>query len=152
MLVVCPRRAGLIASVTRFVSFGPLAPALADAHRRLLEVDVAFNLATAPGARVGEVFARGAAAYAEHGFGGDEWRLHHQGGPTGYEPRDYIADAGADAVVEASQAFAWNPSATSLKSEDTILATAAGPEVLTADPEWPTVGVRGVARPLVLER
>lgn len=38
-----------------------------------------------------------------------------------------------------------------LTVEDTVLATAGGPEVLTLDPAWPTVEVAGRARPLVLE-
>jgi hypothetical protein len=49
----------------------------------------------------------------------DEWRRHHQGGPTGYEPRDYLATAGSTAFVEERQAFAWNPSVPQLKCEDT---------------------------------
>jgi Xaa-Pro aminopeptidase len=152
MLVACARRAGLIASLTRFVAFGPVRPELADSHARLLSVDVAFNAATRPGARVGDVFGAGRSAYAEHGFDADEWRLHHQGGPTGYEPRDYVADDSSDALVEDAQAFAWNPSVRSLKSEDTIVARADGPEILTVDPRWPTSEVDGLARPLVLER
>jgi antitoxin VapB len=152
MLVACARRHGLIASLTRFVAFGPLPPERADAHARLLYVDAAFNSATAPGTRVGDVFAAGVAAYADHGFGADEWQLHHQGGPTGYEPRDYLADATAEAVVEERQAFAWNPSVSSLKSEDTIVARHEGPEILSVDPRWPTSDVEGLARPLVLER
>jgi Xaa-Pro aminopeptidase len=150
MLVACARRGGLIASLTRFVAFGPLQAELAEAHDRLLRVDAAFNLATTPGRRVGDVFAAGIRAYAEQGFAPDEWRLHHQGGPTGYEPRDYVANEESDAVVEETQAFAWNPSARSLKSEDTIVARPSAPEILTIDPRWPTSDVEGLARPLVL--
>ncbi|HUQ22132.1 MAG TPA: M24 family metallopeptidase [Gaiellaceae bacterium] len=152
MVVACGRRAGLIASITRFVSFGALPAPLADAQERLLQVDVALNGATRAGARVGEVFAAGARAYGANGFGAEEWRLHHQGGPTGYEPRDYLASAASDALVEEGQAFAWNPSVPSLKCEDTIVATNDLPLVLTVDRRWPVVTVGGLARPLVLER
>ena len=153
MLVACARRHGLVASLTRLVAFGPLPRELREAHRRLLEVDAAFNAATVAGARVGDVFRAGIASYGAHGFAADEWLLHHQGGPTGYEARDYLADAGSAPLIEAGQAFAWNPSAHSLKSEDTVVArVAAPPEILTVDPEWPTVSVEGLARPLVLER
>ena len=42
-------------------------------------------------------------------------------------------------VVE-NQAFAWNPSITGAKSEDTVLCTPGGVEVLTAhSQEWPSV-------------
>jgi Xaa-Pro aminopeptidase len=152
MIVVCARRHGLIASLTRFVSFGPLAPELLEAQERLLQVDVAFNRATRARARVGDVFAAGAHAYAEQGFAAAEWRLHHQGGPTGYEPRDYLATAASEPLVVRSQAFAWNPSVPSLKCEDTVVATDGQPEVLTVDSRWPTRLVAGLARPLVLER
>lgn len=152
MLVACARRYGLIASITRLVSFGALPEAMREAHRRLLHVDSAFNAATVPGARVGEVFDVGVGAYAEHGFRADEWRQHHQGGPAGYEARDYLADGGSTPLVEVAQAFAWNPSVPSLKSEDTMIAHVAGPEILTVDPKWPTCAIGGLARPLVLER
>jgi antitoxin VapB len=152
MLVVCARRHGLIASLTRFVSFGRLSAELEDAQARLLGVDAAFNLATRPGERVGAVFSAGVAAYAANGFDDDQQLLHHQGGPTGYEPRDYVADETSQALAEKGQAFAWNPSVPSLKSEDTIVAAGRLPEILTVDPRWPTVTVEGLARPLVLER
>lgn len=152
MVVVCARRGGLIASATRLVSFGPLPAELHSAQERLLAVDVAFNAATSAGARVGDVFATGTRAYADQGFAAEEWHLHHQGGPTGYEPRDYLATASSEPRVVEHQAFAWNPSVPSLKCEDTIVATSGAPEVLTVDPRWPTETVGGLARPLVLER
>ena len=152
MVVVCARRSGLVASLTRFVAFGPLAPELRDAEEPLLQVDAAFNRATRAGVRVGEAFADGTRAYGEHGFAADEWRRHHQGGPTGYEPRDYLATAASEPLVCDGQAFAWNPSVPSLKCEDTVVATTGLPEVLTVDPRWPTRVVDGLARPLVLER
>ncbi len=152
MLVACARRGGLIANLTRLVAFGRRDPAERQAHERLLRVDGAFIGATSPGRVVGDVFAAGTAAYAEFGFDADEWRRHHQGGPTGYEPRDYLAVAASGATVVDRQAFAWNPSVPGLKSEDTILAGPTGPDVLTVDTAWPTVVVEGIARPGVLER
>jgi antitoxin VapB len=149
MLVACARRHGLIANLTRFVAFAPLGPRDADRYERLLRVDVAYNRATRPGVRVGDACRAGVEAFAEHGFDPNEWHLHHQGGPTGYEGRDYLANVASSAAIEESQAFAWNPSVPSLKSEDTILA---GGEVLTVDPAWPAVEVDRMTRPLVLER
>lgn len=152
MLVACARRGGLIANLTRFVSFDPLAADVFDAHRRLLQVEAAFIRATVPGRTVGEVFAAGVGAYAEHGFEPDEWHLHHQGGPAGYEPRDYLATSESSAEVLDGQAFAWNPSVPGLKSEDTFVAGANGPDLLTVDSSWPRTLVAGIVRPLVLER
>lgn len=152
MLVACARRDGLIANLTRLVSFAPIAADVRDAHERLLRIDAAFIRSTAPGHTVGRAFAAGAAAYAANGFDAEEWLLHHQGGPTGYEPRDYLATAASTATIVEAQAFAWNPSAAGLKSEDTFVAAMSGPELLTVDDAWPAIEVDGIARPLVLDR
>lgn len=151
MVVVCGRRGGLYANLTRYVSFG-LPIDVAEDHRRLLAVDVTFARATVPGATVGQAFQTGTAAYAEQGFDPAEWQRHHQGGPTGYETRDELATAASATRIEPAQAFAWNPSAPWVKSEDTILALADGPQVLTADPQWPATDIQGLRRPLILER
>src|SRR5829696_1049987 len=137
MLVVCGRRHGLICSVTRMRAFTPLRPAERDTYDGLLAVEAAALDATRPGARIGDVVGAIAAAYPANGFATDEWHQHHQGGPTGYAPRDYLASPAVDARVARSQAFAWNPSGGGFKVEDTVLATEQGVEVLSADPDWP---------------
>ena len=150
MLVVCGRRHGLICSVTRMRAFTPLRPPERATYDGLLAVEAAALDATRPGARIGDVVNAIAAAYPAHGFAADEWHQHHQGGPTGYAPRDYIASPAADALVRDAQAFAWNPSGGGFKVEDTVLATADGVEVLSPDPEWPAVAAGGRQRPDVL--
>jgi Xaa-Pro aminopeptidase len=152
MVVVCARRHGLFANLTRFVSSGPLTGEQEDAQQRLLRVEAGFLDATRPGQLVRDVFAAGTAAYGEHGFDAEEWRNHHQGGPTGFLSRDHLATPDCTEPVEDAQAFAWNPSVPGLKVEDTVLATPAGPEVLTLDPAWPLQEVGGRPRPLVLVR
>lgn len=152
MLVVCARRSGLILSLTRFVAFAPLTDEQRDTWDRLLHVDVAFNEATVPGSTVGAAFAAGAGAYAAQGFDPEEWKLHHQGGPAGYAARDEVATFGSPTPVVDSEIFAWNPSVPGLKSEDSVLTSASGPRVLTADGVWPTRRVGSLDRPLVLER
>jgi Xaa-Pro aminopeptidase len=152
MVVVCARRHGLFANLTRFVASRPLTPAETDAQQRLLQVEAAFLDATRPGRLVRDAFAAGIGAYGEQGFDPEEWRKHHQGGPTGYLSRDHLATAACAEPIEDGQAFAWNPSVPGLKVEDTVLATAAGAEVLTVDPVWPVQEVDGRRRPLVLVR
>jgi hypothetical protein len=150
MLVVCGRRHGLICSVTRMRAWTPLRPAERGVYEGLLGVEAAALEATRPGARIGDIVRAIAEAYPAHGFPADEWHQHHQGGPTGYAPRDYLASPADDALVAEQQAFAWNPSGGGFKVEDTVLATAAGVEVLSADPEWPAVSFDGHERPDVL--
>lgn len=149
MVVTCGRRHGLIVSLTRLVGFRSLAAEREDAYGRLLEVDAAYNVATRTGATVGAIFTLGAGAYVRNGFDPAEWRSHHQGGPTGYAPREWLACAESEAMVEERQPFAWNPTVAGLKCEDTVLAHADLPEILTVDPRWPTTIVAGLARPLV---
>jgi len=50
-------------------------------------------------------------AYAAAGFP-DEWKLHHQGGSCGYNPRDRIGTPGNPTKIFDNQGFAWNPSIT----------------------------------------
>jgi Xaa-Pro aminopeptidase len=38
------------------------------------------------------------------------------------------------------------------KLEDTVVVDESGIEVLTLDPEWPNIAVRGIRRPLTLFR
>ena len=59
-----------------------------------------------------------AKAYAEKGFA-DEIDLHHQGGAAGYRTREWVAHPNANDVVRNDQAFAWNPSITGTKVEET---------------------------------
>ena len=155
MLVASVRRHGLQASATRIVHFGDLSVSLRDRHNACCKVDACFNLETKPGMKAATIFARAVQTYGATGYK-DEWRLHHQGGACGYAGRDYKATQDTAEVVLENQAFAWNPSITGTKSEDTILATVNGPEVLTPAVDWPMVEAeyRGevFARPDILVR
>ena len=135
MLVLCGEKWGLVASATRFVHFGPIPAELRQNQRKLLEIDLAFNLATMPGVPIKDVFLQGIEMYRKMGYG-EDWRSLHQGGPTGYASREFLANLECEGVVQKHQAFAWNPSLKGIKSEDTILATEKGPEFLTHTGEW----------------
>jgi len=153
MAVLCGRRWGLIVSLTRLVHFDPLSDELKARHQAVCRVDAAFIAGTVIGRSTGEVFRNAVEVYRETGFA-DEWLLHHQGGPTGYASRDYKPTPDETRLVLPNQAFAWNPSISGTKSEDTILATPDGPEILSRAHEWPmlTVDYAGkvLSRPDVL--
>ena len=139
MLVTCAGSGGLISCLTRFVSFGPVSQELEHKLRLIANIDAAVNLSTRPGRMLGELFHVLQKAYADNGQA-DQWKLHHQGGPTGYANREALATPESTVAVRANQAFAWNPSIVGIKSEDTVLCTGEGVEVLTAhSEEWPTV-------------
>lgn len=149
MLILCGRKQGLICSLTRLVHFGPLSDELKRKAAACLKVDSALIKSTRPGHTLGEVFEKAVSAYAAEGFA-DEWQKHHQGGAAGYEPREYLAVPGSPDHVFAGQVYAWNPSITGYKSEDTILIGEEDNEILTEMPDWPKIVVDGIARPAVL--
>jgi len=139
MLVTCAEYAGLIACLTRFVAFAPPTKEQRDKCQAVANIDAAVNLATKPGRTLGEIFDDLRRAYAENGHA-DQWQNHHQGGSTGYLPREMVATPGSPVPVPANQAFAWNPSIVGAKSEDTVLCTENGIEVLTAaSNDWPSI-------------
>ncbi len=140
MLVLCGRRNGLVASVTRLVHFGPLDTDLRNKANAVALIDATYLSSTRPGATIGDVFTAAQDVYAQTGFA-NEWQLHHQGGPAGYEAREVIAMPGSSYVVAAGQTYAWNPSITGCKSEDTILVGDGGFEVLTTTPNLPVLSI-----------
>lgn len=81
--------------------------------------------------------------------------LYHQGGLTGYAGREVFAMPTEGYRLQADQALAWNPSITRVKSEDTVLITAVGAEILTVG-DWPTSeissGPNELVRPSILVR
>ncbi len=149
---ICAKRKGLIASVTRIISFQPLS----DQHEReylgLLNVEAAMLSATVIGAPFNAPILGASTSYGENGFDPDEWHRHHQGGPTGYLPRDWPATPTSQRLIAPNQPVAWNPTGKGWKVEDTWLTRPDGPQLLSFDPTWPAVTVAGRQRPGVLLR
>ena len=152
LLAVTAERGGLHVSMTRVASFGPAPEELRGRVWAAAEVDGAVLASSRPGATVAELFDVLAAAYAELGLP-DEWRLHHQGGLTGYAGREIFATPGDLTMLPPACAVAWNPSVTGGgKSEDTALVTGNGVEVITRTPELPELPTAaGIARPAIVE-
>jgi antitoxin VapB len=138
MLNLCSRKWGLAISITRFVHFGELPAELGARFQSAAQVNAALLDATRVGATSAELFRVAQAAYAAEGFPGEE-RFHHQGGPTGYGEREWVATpTGKESVVN-NQAFAWNPSIRGGKAEDTVLLSDGKIEWLTSTPELPVI-------------
>lgn len=154
MLVLCGRKHGLVASITRLAHFGPLPGELQQKSSATAEIDANFIADTRPGMSLADIFTRAQENYAQVGYP-DEWKLHHQGGPAGYAPREVIASPHEEWMVKEGQVFAWNPSITGTKSEDTILVKKDGNEILTEIPGWPMLQVEinghSIPRPAILE-
>ncbi len=140
MIAVCARRGGLIVSFTRIVCSGRVPDELRQRTLAAARVNAKLLSATRPTTTGAELYRLAAVAYAEAGYK-DEERLHHQGGATGYRTRDWLAHPSCLERVQPDQAFAWNPSITGTKVEETCVALDGGVEVLTRTPDWPQIPV-----------
>jgi len=157
MVALCAQRLGLTVSITRLVYFGPSLPDdLRRRHEVVCRVGAALHSATRVGRRWCDCLADGISMYEQCGFG-DEWHEHHQGGPMGYDLRDFKATPEETRTVQPRQLVGWNPSITGTKSEDTILTPDANGanenapcEVVTGMSDWPVHDATG--RPAILLR
>jgi len=149
MLNLCTRKWGLAISITRFVHFGAVPAELGARFKSAAQVNAALLDASKVGETSADLFRVAQVAYAAEGFPGEE-RFHHQGGPTGYGEREWVAmPEGKESVVN-KQAFAWNPSIRGGKAEDTVVLRDGKIEWLTATPELPVIDaeVNGKAYPV----
>jgi Xaa-Pro aminopeptidase len=137
MLVVCAQRRGLIVAATRFLWLVAPKPELARRFDAVSRVHRALREATRPEVSFANLFGTARDAYAREGYA-DEWQLHHQGGAIGYQPREEFATPLSRMIVRPGMAFAWNPSITGAKAEDTLVLDARGiASLVTRDPSWP---------------
>lgn len=145
---------GLHASATRTVAFDP-PEWLDDRHTRCMFMEAtglgATHAVGTRGGTAGAVFEGIARGY-EHFGEPEEWRKHHQGGAAGYAGREWFAAPGSEEPVRLPGAFAYNPTIRGAKSEDTVLLTEDGVEVLTSTGEWPTRSVDAYDYDLVIRR
>ena len=164
MVVGCFLREGLVVSMTRIKKVGDMPLFVPDAYDRICGVDALMQEATQPGKTLGDVFAVCQRAYKDLGFPENEWHNHHQGGATGYAGRTCKGAPGetfpvldqswskkvkdiAGIDVEFGSAFAWNPSAVGVKSEDTFILLPDGTqEIVSATPTLSTVDLAKVLK------
>jgi Xaa-Pro aminopeptidase len=154
MLVLCARRHGLVASLSRGVAFSPLSDDERNAQADLLQVEATGLDAVRPGQSLAAVYHALEAAY-RHVNRPDAIHEHHQGGITGYQAREIVASPSTATGIETGMAFAFNPSFAGRFGyalvEDTFLLGANGLDNQTLDPDWPATIIQGRARPVWLE-
>ena len=141
MLVICAKRRGLITSLSRIVCVGEVPDELKQKTEAAAYVNACLLDATRPGATGAELYNTAANAYAAKGFA-DEINRHHQGGAAGYKTREWVAHPQNAEVVQPNQAFAWNPSITGTKVEETSIAIENGVKVITTSPNFPQIASR----------
>ena len=138
LLVTCAKRDGLIASLSRIVTMGPPSAELLEKTEAAAFVHANLLAATAPGTTGAELYSVARSAYARAGFAG-EIENHHQGGAAGYRTRDWVAHPACGEAVQQNQAFAWNPSVTGTKVEDTVIVAGDGVEPITPTEKFPSI-------------
>jgi Xaa-Pro aminopeptidase len=144
MVALCAERDGVIVSLSRIVSAG--GPRDLDARTRAAASVFGRLLdATRPGAKGADLYSVAADAYRAAGFPGEELK-HHQGGAIGYRAREWVVHPGSQEVVRERQAFAWNPTITGTKVEDTALVIGDSLEIVTATPDWPSIPLESADR------
>jgi len=141
MVVLCGRKYGLIANLTRFVHFGEPPAEIVRKFELVRKMNAEIITNTVVGRSLADLFKVIVGEYEKAGYK-DEWKLLHQGGPAGYATRDFLITPDCPEYVHNNQAFTWNPSITGTKSEDTILVNRDGFEVLTDSHNWPMVDIR----------
>jgi antitoxin VapB len=154
LLATCAEREGLVAAASRLLANGPPDSELVRRTDATAAVAAALLEATQDGTSGAQLFHAAASAYAAAGFPGEE-ALHHQGGAIGYRGREWVAHPRSEDRVIAPQAFAWNPTVTGTKIEETVILHADGRlEVITGSPDWPAIPVsvrgRSIALPGIL--
>lgn len=138
LVVACAKRHGLIASLSRMITIGVPDDELKRKTEAAAYINASFLDATRPGMTGAELYKVAADAYSEKGFA-HEINLHHQGGAAGYKTRDWVAHPKSGETVQPDQAFAWNPSITGTKVEETCIVTAEGVEIITASHTFPRI-------------
>jgi Xaa-Pro dipeptidase len=135
LISVCGKKDGLIASATRALHFGEPQGELIQRHKAAVKIEAQLINSTRPGENLASILQRGVETYEKEGYK-DEWKLHFQGGVTGYNTREHKATLRSIDVVHKYQAFAWNPSISGTKSEDTFLVLPDLNEIITETGEF----------------
>src|SRR5690606_33490230 len=113
---------------------------LHNQYKANVEIDCILIENSVPGKSYAHALMAAQKAYKERGYE-NEFNLHHQGGPIGYQSRDYRVDFSHTGLIAENQAFCWNPSITGTKSEDTVIVSSNGAEFITAPIIFPILNV-----------
>jgi len=116
---ICARKKGLVLSCTRSVMF-ERNEKYRKQHRDNCYIDAVAIANSIPGTKLSQLFDMIKRTYDKVGKP-EEWKLHHQGGLTGYNSRELKATGATNYVLISGNVLAWNPTITGTKSEDTIL-------------------------------
>lgn len=142
MVVIVGVRGGLNIACTRMASIGATDLVLDERQHAACSVEAAMLAATRPDATYGSALQAGIEAYEALGWPA-EHENHYQGGPIGYDVREFgpapqaHPDQWTSETVPVGSAVAWNPTIHGGKSEDTYIVGESGNELITPALAWP---------------
>jgi Xaa-Pro aminopeptidase len=136
MCVLGGEKSGLNISLTRMVYFTSVPQGVQEKYEKLRYIFASMQLVMKEGMSYSHYFEKVVKLYEEAGYK-EEWKLHHQGGPTGYDCREFVVKPSNKDFIHAGQAYAWNPSITGVKCEETTFLGKNGLLTFTRTKEWP---------------
>lgn len=141
MVVLGGEKYGLNISMTRMVYFQPVPEVIRERLDKTQYIFAAMQCIMKTQPSYKDFFEKVTALYAEVGYDG-EWKMHHQGGPTGYGCREFVVTPDCPGRIFTGQAYAWNPTIQGTKCEETTILWEDGIEILTRTADWPCRVVR----------
>lgn len=136
MVVLGGEKYGLNISMTRMVYFEQISEEIRKRYEKTQQIFAAMQLWMREGMAYRDYFSVVREWYEKAGYP-DEWKKHHQGGPTGYGCREIVVGPDQQGCIRAGRAYAWNPTIQGTKCEETTLLLDSGAEILTRTEEWP---------------
>lgn len=136
LVVLGGEKYGLNISITRIVYFDEVPAEIKERMAQTQKVFAAMQLVMKDGMSYQEYFAKVQEIYAQCGYP-EEWKMHHQGGPTGYGCREFVVTPDCKLILKKNQAYAWNPTIQGTKCEETTYLGEQGLEIFTKTDNWP---------------
>lgn len=122
--------------MTRMVYFVPVPEEIKGRMQKTQKIFAAMQNLMKDGMSYQTYFRKIQELYAKEGCP-EEWKMHHQGGPTGYGCREFVVTPVIGGRIRNNQAYAWNPTIVGTKCEETTFLTDNGVEIFTRTKVWP---------------
>lgn len=136
MVVLGGEKYGLNISMTRMVYFEEIPEEIKERYKKTQYIFACMQMMMKDGMPYKEYFENVQQLYKEAGYDG-EWKMHHQGGPTGYGCREFVVTPDNEKFMHKGQAYAWNPTIQGTKCEETTYMDGEKIQVLTRTGSWP---------------
>ncbi len=140
MIILTVKTKGLYLSLSRIVAIGDIPKDYYKAHIDISKINAELIHNTRPNKTIGEVFDKLKNTYKKHKLE-EQWKMHHQGGLTGYKGREIKAYSNILDKIQVNQAYAWNPTIVGGKSEETIIVGTKENYIVSQSSVWPKINI-----------